>query len=227
MRRFESDRRMASTCPKLIGGATSIAWADRNLRELTSLHASLFFQDLLRMANLWPTVVGGCDCVMRRGGCQPSDWAFWASSYMGMGTARTDKLSWKKKVLSPSFNHQRSLVSVPNRENRVSYVSELSKPSIFSPLLVLMVVFNDVQRALHVKGGPHSLFFSPRPMWKAGAARTPTRGDMAARGRKEAPAPKLLPWCRGVAAPTGLCGERGGRELGRRGRRRASLRASA
>jgi hypothetical protein len=49
-----------------------------------------------------------------------------------------------EKVLSPSLNHQGSLVSVPDPENRLSYVPELSKPSIFSPSLVLMVVFDDV-----------------------------------------------------------------------------------
>jgi hypothetical protein len=50
----------------------------------------------------------------------------------------------RKKVLSPSLNYQQSLISVLDSENRVSYVPELSKPSIFSPSLVLMVDFDDV-----------------------------------------------------------------------------------
>jgi hypothetical protein len=37
------------------------------------------------------------------------------------------------------------------------------------------------------------------------------------------PWPKLHLWCRGVAAPAGLRGEREGRELGRRGRHRTGL----
>jgi hypothetical protein len=68
--------------------------------------------------------------------------------------ARHTLYSIKEKVLSPSLNYQRSLVSVllskkkkfgisPNPENWVS-VPELSKPSILSPSLVLMMVFDDV-----------------------------------------------------------------------------------
>jgi hypothetical protein len=53
------------------------------------------------------------------------------------------KESWKKSFRRPS-TYQQSLVSVPDSENRVSYVPELSKPSIFSSSLVLIVVFDDV-----------------------------------------------------------------------------------
>jgi hypothetical protein len=118
-----------------------------------------------------------------------------------------------EKVLSPSLNYQRTLVSVPDPENRVSYFPELSKPSIFRSSLVLMVIFDDVQRAPHVRGGPHSLS-SPLLLCGKQVRRLRRRGrDRAARGRKEAsplppsaalsrsPWPKLLPWCKGVAAP--------------------------
>jgi hypothetical protein len=52
-------------------------------------------------------------------------------------------LTTRKKSLSLSLDYQQSLVSVPDPENWVSYVPELSKPSIFSPSVLLMVVFDD------------------------------------------------------------------------------------
>jgi hypothetical protein len=49
---------------------------------------------------------------------------------------RGPRVSNMEKVFSSSLNYQRILVSVPDPENRVSYIPELSKPSIFSPSLV-------------------------------------------------------------------------------------------
>jgi hypothetical protein len=92
------------------------------------------------------------------------------------GSLPTVSYYLKEKVLSPSLNYQRSLVSVPGPENRVSYVPELSKPYIFSPSLVLMVVFDDVAAAPACQGWVPQSFFSPPPLWKAGAVPAPVRG---------------------------------------------------
>jgi hypothetical protein len=62
----------------------------------------------------------------------------------GLASPRKMQGIYREKVLSPSLTYQRSLVSVSDPENRVFYVPELSKLSIFSPTLVLMVVFDDV-----------------------------------------------------------------------------------
>jgi hypothetical protein len=77
-----------------------------------------------------------------------------------MGFARTHccRSAIRKKSF-PSLNYQRSLVSIPDPENRVSYIPELSKPSIFSPSLVLMmVVFDDVAAGPTCQGWPPTVF---------------------------------------------------------------------
>jgi hypothetical protein len=64
---------------------------------------------------------------------------------------KSKSLQAYEKSTKKSFRRPSTINEVPDPENQVSYIHELSKPSIFSPSLVLMVVFDDVAAGPHVR----------------------------------------------------------------------------
>jgi hypothetical protein len=127
-----------------------------------------------------------------------------------MGFARTHccRSAIRKKSF-PSLNYQRSLVSIPDPENRVSYIPELSKPSIFSPSLVLMmVVFDDVAAGPTCQGWPPQSFFfhtshliTPSPSHLV----SPASGSSV----HPPPSPTSLPWFGDLSPAAEACPEAG------------------